>query len=157
MTPAVGYAVRAPQTFSTNTSTKTVYTARYEGVPNNGAITIPITVGTDANVGTSIGDTAVTADDDQWNLIGNPYPSAIDVMSFLNEANNSTLLDGTVYIWTHNTPPNSAYPDPFYADYGANYTSSDYASINALGSTNTAATGGAAPTQYIASVKPSLY
>ena len=151
MINGTGYAIRAPQTFSTNPATKVVYTGTFEGTPANGDINVPVVIGTDANIGTTYGDTTVAADDDQWHFIGNPYPSAIDIVSFLNDATNSPLLDGTIYLWTHNTPPSSSYPDPFYADYAANYTGSDYATVNSLGTANTAASGGLTPSRYIAS------
>jgi len=146
MDPKMGYIVRAPQTYDLNPNNKTPYTATFVGTPNNGDVTIPIAIGTDANVGGT-----VTADDDQWNLIGNPYASAIDVVSFLTDNTNKTLVDGTVYVWTHNTPIGNTNPSPFYGTYAYNYTSADYATINKFGATATAATGGSRPTQYIAS------
>ncbi len=149
MVNGTGYAIRAPQTYSTDQSVKAVYTATFTGVPANGDVNIPIAIGTDANIGTYYGDTVVGADDDQWHLIGNPYASAVDLVAFLNT--NSALLDGTAYLWTHNSAPDESYADPFYADFGANYTGSDYATVNTLGATATAATGGSAPTRYIAS------
>ena len=103
------------------------------------------------NAGSNGADATVAADDDQWHLIGNPYPSAIDVVSFLNSPTNTSLLDGTVYLWTHNTLPSTSTPDPFYADFGANYKGSDYATVNSLGVSNTAASGGVTPSRYIAS------
>jgi hypothetical protein len=33
--------------------------------------------------------------------MGNPYPSALDIHDFLSNTTNQTLLDGTVYLWTH--------------------------------------------------------
>ena len=39
-----------------------------------------------------------------WNLIGNPYPSAIDAELLLNHPENKNLLSGTLYFWTHSTP-----------------------------------------------------
>ena len=149
MINGIGYAIRAPQTYSPDQSTKAVYTATFAGTPANGDIDVPIVIGTDANVGTYYGDTVVGADDDQWHLIGNPYASAVDLVDFLNT--NSALLDGTAYLWTHNTAPDASYADPFYADFGANYTGSDYATVNTLGATATAATGGTMPTRFIAS------
>ncbi len=146
MDPKMGYIVRAPQTFSLNPLTKATYTGTFIGTPNNGDITLPIAVGTDANVGGSI-----TVDDDQWNLIGNPYASAIDIVSFLNDSSNSALMDGTVYLWTHNTPPSALSPSPFYGTYSYNYTAADYATVNKFGATATAATGGSLPSRYIAS------
>ncbi|THF51291.1 hypothetical protein E6C50_05850 [Flavobacterium supellecticarium] len=146
MDPRMGYIVRAPQTFDLSPNNKTPYTATFVGTPNNGDITIPIAIGTDANVGGG-----VTVDDDQWNLIGNPYASAIDVVSFLTDNTNKTLVDGTVYIWTHNTPIGNTNPSPFYGTYAYNYTAADYATVNKFGATATAATGGSAPSRYIAS------
>lgn len=146
-----GYAIRAPQTYSADSAIKTTYMGTFVGTATNGDVNVPITIGTDANIGSTYGDTTVGADDDQWHLIGNPYASAIDVVTFLNSANNSPLLDGTVYLWTHNTAPSTAIIDPFYADFQANYTGSDYATVNSLGATNTAATGGITPSRYIAS------
>lgn len=149
MVSGIGYAIRAPQTYSADQFTKAVYTATFSGTPTNGDVNVPITIGTDANIGFSYGDTVVGADDDQWHLIGNPYASAVDLVDFLNT--NSAILDGTAYLWTHNTAPDDSYADPFYADFGANYTGSDYATVNSLGATATAASGGLTPTRYIAS------
>lgn len=130
MTTGKGYLVGAPLTF---TSTPQTYTATFTGVPNNGNITIPISRGTydGVNYNTGLSPTLATKDDDNWNLLGNPYPSSIDAVSFLS-ANPS--LAGFVYLWTHGTSPSSAI-DPFYNDYGANYYSSDFLTYNSLGGT----------------------
>jgi hypothetical protein len=96
----------------------------------------------------------IADEDDEWNLIGNPYPSGLDAKAFLDLPANVPVVDGTIYIWTHNTQPSAAAPDPFYGDYVLNYTSEDYASFNKTGATGTkssATTGGNAPTGYIAS------
>lgn len=146
MNPGTGYVVRAPQSFDLSPTVKTPYTATFVGTPNNGDIAIPITIGTDANIGGSI-----TADDDQWNLIGNPYPSAVDIVAFLDDPANSTLVDGTVYLWTHNSVPSDSTHDPFYGTYIYNYTAADYATVNKFGATATAASGGATPNRHIAS------
>jgi len=133
MLPAVGYAVRAPQTFSTNAATKATYTATFNGVANNGTIPIAILKGANANLGFTPtgGTTAVANSDDEWNLIGNPYPSGLDAKKFLNA--NAAVLNGTLYIWTHNSPPAKANADPFYGDYVYNYAGSDYATFNSSG------------------------
>ncbi|KAB1063732.1 Calx-beta domain-containing protein [Salibacter halophilus] len=34
---------------------------------------------------------------DDWNLIGNPYPSSIDAAAFVNE--NSSAISGSIYFW----------------------------------------------------------
>jgi hypothetical protein len=144
MSPANGYIVKAPNTFSNNI--KEAYTANFIGTPNNGPILVPISKGSDSNLGG-----LVTAEDDEWNLIGNPYPSGLDAKKFLDF--NPNVVDGTIYIWTHNTQPSAAAPDQFYGDYVLNYTSEDYASFNKTGGTATASatTGGTKPSGFIAS------
>ena len=38
------------------------------------------------------------------NLIGNPYPSALDATNyFIEDPDNAKILEGTIYFWTHNT------------------------------------------------------
>ncbi len=108
MTAGTGYIVRAPSTFST--VTPQVYNGSFSGVPNSGSITTPI-------VGAN-----------KYNLIGNPYPSAINADLFLSNAANNTVVDATIYLWTHNTPiANNV------------YTANDYAVYNYLGGTGTSA------------------
>jgi hypothetical protein len=145
MDPRKGYIVRAPNTFSN--SNKTPYTAVFTGTPNNGDITAPI------KKGTLIGTVDDDAENDEWNLIGNPYPSALNAATFLNLPANVPVIQGTLYLWTHNSQPNAATIDPFYGDYALNYTDNDYAVFNTTGGTATAAssTGGSTPTGYIAS------
>jgi hypothetical protein len=148
MDPTKGYIVKAPDTFSSNPSTKVTYTATFVGTPNNGPIFAPISKGTNANIGGLVAD-----QDDEWNLIGNPYPSGIDAKKLLDYSGNSSVIDGTIYIWTHIPIPTCTAPDPFYGDYVINYTSDDYATYNRTGATGTAssATNGAAtPTGFIA-------
>lgn len=148
MDPAKGYIVKAPDTFSSNPSTKVTYTATFIGTPNNGSVFAPISKGTNANMGGLVAD-----EDDEWNLIGNPYPSGIDAKKFLDLPENSSVIDGTIYIWTHIPIPTSSAPDPFYGDYVLNYTSDDYATFNRTGATGIASSainGAAAPTGFIA-------
>jgi uncharacterized delta-60 repeat protein len=91
-----GYIIRGPESFSTIISV--TYEASFIGIPNNGIVSIPI-----ASIGTS-------------NLIGNPYPSAIDADVFINT--NVGITDGTIYLWTHNTPiTNNVYTSDDYAVY----------------------------------------
>ncbi|WP_155958850.1 GEVED domain-containing protein [Flavobacterium limnosediminis] len=150
MDPTYGIIARAPSSFPT-TGPKQTHTVNFTGTPNNGNILIPIKKGNNANMnGTVPGNTTIILDaDDEWNLIGNPYPSAIDIVSFLNLPANIPVVDGTVYLWTHNSPPSAAVVDPFYGNYAYNYTVSDYATVNDMGGTTTA--GGTTPSQYIAS------
>ncbi|WP_348811894.1 T9SS sorting signal type C domain-containing protein [Flavobacterium maritimum] len=101
-----GYIIRGPENFSNTIST--VYEAVFSSVPNNGIISVPIAAA------------------DTWNLIGNPYPSAIEADLFLTE--NTGIIDGTIYFWTHNTP---------LTNYV--YTADDYAVYNLLGGVGTSA------------------
>ena len=114
MVPAKGYIVRAPQEFAITNTPSATFTANFEGVPNNGVITLPLSIST---VGKS-------------NLIGNPYPSAIDAYKFIDE--NAGLMDGTFYFWTHNIALSST-PD---ANGILQYNPASYISLNKTGSTS---------------------
>lgn len=123
MAPGVGYIGRAPSNLTYN-PTQIVETS-FVGTPNNGNIIVPILKST----GTS-------------NLIGNPYPSAIDADLFLTDASNVNNINGTIYLWTHNT-----------AMTNNNYNSNDYAKYNIIGGVKTssaALSGGTTPTGKIA-------
>ncbi|WP_432672163.1 Ig-like domain-containing protein [Flavobacterium sp. SM2513] len=131
MVPGRGYIVRAPATFNVEgAGAAQVYNAGFIGHPNNGVITHDVTGSITANA---------------FNLIGNPYPSAIDAAAFL--AANTQTFGGTLYFWTHNTAFSNA--------TNFSYTPSDYATWNGTGSTATSA-GDASnnnlskPTGYIA-------
>lgn len=106
MTVGRGYIIRGPQNFST--TIRTVYEAVFKGIPNNGLVSVPIAA-------------AKT-----YNLIGNPYPSAIDADSFIIA--NRGIIDGSIYLWTHNT-----------AITNNQYTSDDYSVYNLLGGVGTSA------------------
>jgi hypothetical protein len=77
-----GYIVRGPNSYTT---TPQNYTQNFIGVPNNGIINMPISRGTydGVNYVTGVSGTLATRNDDNWNLIGNPYPSAISANAFL--------------------------------------------------------------------------
>ena len=133
MTLGKGYIVRGPNAYST--SVFAPFTATFTGVPNNGAISIPIirstyNIGNYTYVNGSGSTILVTNEDDNWNLVGNPYPSAIDAIDFLTL---NTNIDGFVNIWTHGTSPSNSIADPFYNDYAYNYTPTDYLTFNAVG------------------------
>lgn len=126
-----GYIVRGPDGYPATVPID--YTATFVGIPNNGLTTTNVYRGTRTSSYASPGGTA-TADDDNWNLIGNPYPSSIDALAFLNSSVNPNL-DGSVRLWTHGLLPSAAYPDPFYQDFIYNYSVNDYVNFNSLGST----------------------
>ncbi|PKQ45871.1 T9SS type A sorting domain-containing protein [Confluentibacter flavum] len=76
--------------------------------------------------------------DNNWNLIGNPYPSAIDADLFLDTNSNIDInintpytLDGAIFLWSQNTPPSST----ANGNEQLNFSSSDYAIINGIGQT----------------------
>lgn len=108
MDAAKGYIIRSPGTFSP--TVPAVFTGGFYGVPHNGPYSIGITV----------------AGAQDRNLVGNPYPSAIDA-DLLYAANN-TVLQGNMFFWTHNTPITAN-----------NYNANDYATYNATGGAGTAA------------------
>ncbi|HLO74550.1 MAG TPA: choice-of-anchor D domain-containing protein [Flavobacterium sp.] len=137
MTAGQGFIVRAPNGFSNVVNQN--WTANFNnGVPNNGVYTPVISRGSDIGAG-SAGPNGVMrlATDDNWNLLGNPYPSAISINSFLLA---NPQLDGFVRLWTHGTLPSSATVDPFYNDFVSNYTAADYIAINGSGATSGAGT-----------------
>lgn len=142
MNPNRGYIVRAPQTYSMNPSITQPYTANFIGVPNNGDIQIPIVIGSQP----------AGLFEDKLNLIGNPYPSGVSADLFLSYATNVPLIDGTIYFWTHHSPPSASYANPFYGNYTYNYTAGDYATYTLFGVTGTAPTGygGPIPNGFIA-------
>lgn len=115
MEPGVGYIIQAPR----NVTFPYTENAGFKGVPNNGSISVPLSVW-------------------NWNLIGNPYPSAISADQFLIANQND--IAGSLYFWTHNTPPTHIEDpdDPDYdSNYYYNYTADDYAMYNLVGGTST--------------------
>ncbi|MFD2543088.1 GEVED domain-containing protein [Lacinutrix gracilariae] len=121
MTPGVGYIVRGPNSYGT---TATDYTATFNnGVPLNGIITPTVSRGSNP--------AGYDTNDDDWNLLGNPYPSAISAIDFLTL---NTNLEGYINIWTHGTLPSTSISDPYYYDFAANYDENDYLTYNSAGS-----------------------
>ncbi|MFD2916780.1 GEVED domain-containing protein [Psychroserpens luteus] len=133
MIPGVGYA-------STHNSTGFIpaqYLYIFEGPFNNGVVNAPI-YRNDSET-----------NDNNWNFIGNPYPSAIDADLFLT-ANasidqNVNATNGAIYFWSHNTAANGN----TNGNENLNYTQSDYAIINGSGAV--AGGDGVIPTRHIPS------
>jgi len=127
MLPGRGYIARAvdgaTNATGNNTGTFTIngtWNAPFIGVPNNGNY--------------PIGVYAAPGID---NLLGNPYPSALDLNQL--KTDNTALL-GTFYFWNHATGINSNSYD----------AAGDYAIYNANTGFGTAAgSGGTAPDQYV--------
>lgn len=123
-----GYTAMAPNTSPFQNIQSVIFT----GTPNNGIYTTPIY--TSENI--------MDIDDD-WNLIGNPYPSAIDIEALYNHANNANVLTGSFYFWTHQTTYNS--------EENGKYSADDYA-IYTVGTGGVAAVpNGTVPNGYISS------
>ena len=111
MTSARGYISEAPIA----TPVGGQHTVTFTGTPHNGLIPIDIGFADDGFFYTD------------YNLIGNPYPSAIDIDKFILLSNNSEIrnnddTDGTIYLWTHNTQISGGTEGDF--------TANDYATYN---------------------------
>ncbi|MEN2401319.1 T9SS sorting signal type C domain-containing protein, partial [Flavobacterium sp. MC2016-06] len=106
MGKGIGYSIRAPQPY--DTTIPATYTAVFTGVPNNGPVSV------------SVGPA------DKWNLIGNPYPSAIYADQFI--VDNQANIYGTLYFWTHNSLPSAAPGSNL-----ATYNNDDFAIYNLTG------------------------
>ncbi|MFD1161439.1 T9SS sorting signal type C domain-containing protein [Hwangdonia seohaensis] len=140
MTPGLGYAVTAvappllPFPFPYNDS------ATFTGVFNTGDIEVTI----------YRNDTELM--DSNWNLIGNPYPSAINLDAFLDlntydlATNPTGTIGGVVYFWTHIRTASGANP----GNQVNNFSQDDYASVNKSGGTQ-AVNGGEVPNKFIPS------
>ncbi|MBX9888658.1 MAG: T9SS sorting signal type C domain-containing protein [Flavobacteriaceae bacterium] len=113
MGKGVGYIIRGPQTKSGQPPSTQLY--RFTGAPNNGPVSLPI-----GAAGNSV-------------LLGNPYPSALDADKFLDA--NASLIEGTIYFWTHNTSLRlaSSLAAGTAGSGSYAYTSDDYAAYNRTG------------------------
>jgi hypothetical protein len=120
-TPAKGFAVRAPNNQSATTPAQ--WTGTFTGVPNNGTKTF--TLATDAANGYN------------YNLVGNPYPSALSASDFY--AANSSKIGGTLYFYAHTLTMNAS---------GLFPTGTNYATWTGLG--GAAATAGDGHTSAVA-------
>ena len=128
MTAARGYIAEAPLG-------STQHTVTFTGTPNNGLVGIQVGF---VNDGFEYTD---------YNLIGNPYPSAVNIDQFISLGDNSEIrdnddLDGTIYLWTHSTQISGGTDGDF--------TDTDYATYNLAGGT-ASANGGPTPTNNIGS------
>lgn len=111
MQPGEGYIIRAPQSFEV-VGTKVPFAVGFSGKPNNGPI-----------------ESTISPVAEHYNLVGNPYPSAVDILPFV-QAN--TFLDGSIYLWDHITAPSPLYPGATTFAYNNN----DYVAKNVLGTPN---------------------
>ena len=120
-----GYTAMAPNTNPFVNKQSVVFS----GEVNNGHLNAPVYLSNDNN-----------NENDDWNFIGNPYPSAISADSLLNNETNKTILNGSIYFWTHNTAANNN-----------KYSSDDYAMYTVNTGGIMATSQGQIPTEHIAS------
>ncbi|MCF6129342.1 T9SS sorting signal type C domain-containing protein [Flavobacterium sp. AS60] len=132
MTTGKGYAVMAPTSVAFGPQALPT-TVSFLGVPNNGVISTRIYESANA---------ASTTDD--FNLVGNPYPSAIFADKFITD--NGTKTSGTLYFWTHVADVSVSNPGPS----ASNFVTADYAYYNLSGGT-ASGTGSTIPTGKVAS------
>jgi hypothetical protein len=130
-----GYIVRAPNSSPIAPATTTLFTT-FTGVPHNGTVPVTIERGnmTTATVPSFYSNPALSIQDDNFNLVGNPYPSAIHAEDFLiHNTITNPVLDGTLRLWTHGTVPDTGQSNPFFGDYTYNYSPNDYIIFNLTG------------------------
>lgn len=141
MIPGVGYAAMHNLIgFSPNRN----YEYTFNGALNTGDYTVPI-YRNDSEL-----------NDNNWNFIGNPYPSAIHADAFLLanalvDQNVSELpagsgtTDGAIFLWSQNTNPSNT----TNGNQALNFAQADYAVINGTG--QTAGGDGVTPNRFIPS------
>ncbi|MFZ4671716.1 MAG: hypothetical protein ACOYLT_06860 [Flavobacterium sp.] len=120
MIPGKGYIVRTSSSYGLTNQT---INADFTGVPNNGTLSLPINRG------------SLSGLNDNYNLLGNPYPSSISIIKFLQ---NNTSIDGNVSLWKHTNAPTSS-TSPFYQNFQYNYYN-DYITVNGTGGSNSTTT-----------------
>lgn len=112
-TPAKGFVVRAPNNQSSSIPAE--WTGTFTGVPNNGTISYPLAT--------------FNSNGNNYNLVGNPYPSAIKANKFLED--NSETIEGVVYFYQHTLTMNAAGLFPLGTNY-ASRTATGGASATAI-------------------------
>jgi len=91
--PGLGYTMKGTSG-GIDVNTKQNYTFR--GRPHNGDISLSVDAGNDL-------------------LTGNPYPSAVNSVKFIND--NLDSFNGTIYYWDHFGPVNSHYLEDYVGGY----------------------------------------
>ena len=117
----------------------------FEGTVNNGTIDIPVVL----DLYNQSNSTGHDNYNNSANLIGNPYPSAIDIHLLMSL--NPVILQGDFYFWTHDSAISSSNPGPD----AFNFTNDDYSILTvdaASGITSsTNGSNGTSANKYIAS------
>ena len=115
----------------------------FRGKPNNGTI-------------------AVNVLNNQFTLVGNPYPSALDALAYIHDTENASVISGTLYYWEQDPNVNSHYLADYQGGYATytidatgtveTYTPAIFNTYNADGSINgvsSATPSGKQPRRYI--------
>ncbi|MBC7642430.1 MAG: T9SS sorting signal type C domain-containing protein, partial [Flavobacterium sp.] len=105
-----GYIIRSPLQLG---NAADVFNGIFTGAPNNGSFTKTIEV---SNAGVN-----------NLNLLGNPYPSAMNADVFFDV--NTTAVYNSLYLWTHNTAVGT------FVNF--QYSSNDFATYNYAGGVGT--------------------
>lgn len=107
-------------------------TVTFTGTLNTGIITYPMVLsGNDAT------------NDDDFNLVGNPYSASIFANNVINT--NINNISGTLIFWSHAGTLSSSYPGLVQLNFSPN----DYAYYNLSGGTRASLFGGKTPIGYI--------
>jgi len=128
MQPGIGYAM-TPSEFGPAFPRTEDFVFR--GAFNNGIIQVPLV----NNSGGFYND---------WNFIGNPYPSAINTDQFFTV---NTGIVGVIYLWDQATPASNTSA----GSQGYNFSNDDYAMINGSGGIGARGNTGSIPNGSIAS------
>ncbi|MCL9807355.1 T9SS type A sorting domain-containing protein [Flavobacterium amniphilum] len=121
MKGASGSDVTVPHTGAGQNNPGSKQRYDFRGKPNDGTITNAVST-------------------DNLTLIGNPYPSAIDLNAFLNDPLNSAVIDGRALFWEQ-VPVNTHVLNQYQGGYGiytpgTGYTPADFWSYNGDGAYN---------------------
>ena len=91
------------------------YDYNFEGAYNTGDILYPVYYN-------SVNDVNL-----HWNLLGNPYPSAMNIDLFFTE--NTDLIYEAIYMWSQASPPLGTNP----GNEVLNFNQNDYVTVNTVG------------------------
>ncbi len=120
-----GYAVSAPDGYNGG-KLKIVFTKNNDPF-NNGQISTPVIVNGNGS-----------SDGDDWNLLGNPYPSALNFDLF---AQDNANIQGSLYLWTNCAGLNA----------NGQHQEAGYTVYNQTGATSACSGTGPMASQYVAS------
>ena len=108
------------------TDTQTQSVVFNTGKVNNGNISVPVTLDeyNQTNLNTPGTYTGADSFHTNANLIGNPYPSAIDISLLRTDPANASILEGSFYFWTHDTAIATG-----GGPWAWNFTNDDYSTV----------------------------